>query len=288
MVVYFGWMFVRMGGALAIPWRMQNPLEIVRAAFPMGASQATGLLTYNLNSILLGFLTEARAVGWYNAAYKPVNVALMLSATSFLGLFPALSRTYADGLEGFRELVSRSLRLSAVLTVPVAIGGTVLAREIVNFLFGSAYANAVAPLRILLWGAFLTILAASYRQALRASHHQSLDLRCALVSAGFNLGLAAFLIPRYGIVGAAEAAAFGEGVAFALAWFYFQRTVFPLNPLRLLARPGVAGMAMVASLLLAGALSWGVRALLGLIAYVVAALVLGEKEAILAEEDVHR
>ena len=288
MAGYFARMFVRGGGAVAVRWRMQHPFGILRAALAMGTSQVSGLLTYNLNSLLLGFLTEARAVGLYNAAFKPANAALLLSATSFVGLFPALSRTYVEGLEGFRELATRSLRLSAVLGVPMAVGGTLLAREIVNFLFGSAYVNAAAPLRILVWSALLTILAGSYRQALCASHHQNLDLRCTLASAGLNLCLAAFLIPRYGIVGAAEATAVAEGLAFALAWFYFTRTVLPLNPLPLLTRPGAAGMAMGISLLLARALPWGVRALLGVTAYVGVAFLLGEKEAIFAEANAQR
>jgi O-antigen/teichoic acid export membrane protein len=288
MVGVFGRMFVRAGGALAVPWRLQRPFEMLRASLALGTSQISGLLTYNLNSLLLGFLAGAQAVGLYNAAFKPVNVALILSATSFLGLFPTLSRTYVEGIKGFRELVTRSLRLSALLTVPMAVGGTLLAREIVTFLFGSAYADSAAPLRILVWSVLVTILSGSYRQALCASHHQNLDLRCTLASAGVNLGLAAFLIPRYGLVGAAGATAFAEGVAFALAWFYFSRTVRPLNPLPLLARPGAAGVAMGVSMLLARALPWSVRALLGLIAYVGMALVLGEKEAIFAEADAHR
>jgi O-antigen/teichoic acid export membrane protein len=288
MAGYFGRTFVRECGWLSAPWRMQRPLEILRASIALGTSQLSGLLTYNFNSLLLGFMIGAQAVGLYNAALKPATVALIISATSFLGLFPTLSRTYVEGLKGFRELAARSLRLSALLAVPMAVGGSVLAKEIVNFLFGAAYADSAAPLRILVWSALVTILAASYRQALCASHHQNLDFRCTLASAGVNLGLAAFLIPRYGIVGAAGATAFAEGVAFALAWFYFSRTFRPLNPLPLLARPGAAGVAMGVALLLARTLPWGVRGLLGLIAYVGVALVLGEKEAIFAEADPQR
>jgi hypothetical protein len=45
---------------------------------------------------------------------------------------------------------------------------------------------------------------------------------------------------------------------------------------------------MGVALLLARTLPWGVRGLLGLIAYVGVALVLGEKEAIFAEADPQR
>lgn len=278
MAVYFGRMFVQKHGGLKIPWVLRGAREILFPSLSIGISQAMGLLNYNFDSVLLGFLKGARVVGWYNAAYRPINIILAVPVSYFTGLFPALSRAHVEGPEAFRELVSRSQRLASIYAVPLGVGGMLLAEPVVGLFFGSAYSASVAPLKILVWSAVINVLRGSYRFSLRATRHQNLDLFCAITSAGFNVGLNILLIPRYGMLGAAAATLSSESVWFLMSSFYFQRAVAPLSPLAFLARPLLAGAVMAACLLFTQPIFWVLRALLAMLVYFSVLLILGEKE----------
>ena len=239
-----------------------------------------GLLNYNFDSVLLGFLTTARTVGLYNAAYKPVTIALALPLTYFVGLFPALSRTHAESREEFRGLVERSLRLAGLMAAPLAAGGTLLAAPVIALLFGASYAESASVLPILIWSAVFVILRGSYRHALTAAGHQALDLRCAMVSTGLNVGLNLLLIPRYGMMGAASATVIGDLAWFMLAYAFFQMRVIPLPALPCLWRPLVAGAAMAGFLWFTQATSmpWVLRGAASVAIYAGCLLIIGEPE----------
>lgn len=274
---YFGGVYARRN-EWRVPWALRGAGAILRPALTIGMAQAMGLLNYNFDSVLLGFLTNVRTVGLYNAAYKPVTIVLAFPLTYFTGLFPALSRTHAEGQAAFRALVERALRFSALMVAPLAVGGTLLAKPILLLLYGESYAASAAVLPILVWSAVLVILRGSYRHALIAAGHQAIDLRCAIISTTVNVGLNLLLIPRYGMTGAATATLLGDAAWFLMSFLGFENKVMRLNPLPYLARPVLAGAAMAACLLLLASLSWMERAILSVIVYFVVLLALREPE----------
>ncbi len=257
---------------------LRGAREILGPALTLGASQALALLNYNFDAVLLGFLRGVREVGLYNAAYRPVTVALAVPLTYFHGLFPALSRTWGEGPTALRALAERSLRLCAIAAVALGVGGTLLAGPVIGLLFGPQYAESAGPLRLLIWSAALVILRGSYRHSLNAAGLQKLDLRCALASCGLNLGLNIALIPRYGMLGAAAATVVADAVWFVMAAVFFNRRVARLSPAAALARPAVAGAAMAAVLWYGTSLQWIVRGALGVAVYGFVLLALGEPE----------
>lgn len=276
LAVYFAQLFFKENPG-RVTFDFRGGLAILRPAATIGTSQAMGLLNYNFDSIMLGFLRGVREVGWYNAAYKPVTIALALPLTYFIGLFPALSRTWAEGPHAFRPLVTKSFRLCCIFAIPLGIGGTLLAKPIVGLLFGADYAESVLPFQILVWSAVFVVLRGSYRHSLNAAGEQNLDLRCAITSAALNVGLNLLLIPKFGMAGSAAATVFADVVWFALAAHYFQR-LMPLAPWSFLARPILAGAAMGAWLWYAPHIHWMASAAIGVGIYFAGLAVLGEPE----------
>lgn len=278
LALWFARQFAVQFGGLGFSVRWSGAGEVLKPALTIGASNAMGLLNYNFDTVLLGFLKGATVVGWYNAAYKPVTIALALPLTYFAGLFPALSKSYAENREQFARLVERSFRLCAVFAIPLGVGGTLLAEPIIALLFGPEYANSALPFRILVWSAVFVILRGSYRHSLNAAGHQKLDLRCAVTSALLNVGLNILLIPPFGMTGSASATVIADVAWFVMACFFFQRAVLRLNPLPTLARPVLAGGIMAALLQFVQQPHWMGRGAMATAAYFVALLALGEPE----------
>ena len=263
----FATWFARGYGHFGHNMSLAGSSRILKPALTIGFSLAMGLLNYNFDSVLLGFLRGPSVVGWYNAAYKMLLVGMSLPIAYFAGLFPALSRLYVENREEFRLLVRRTVELWLVFVVPLVVAGTFLADPVIRFLYGAAYGNSAAPFRILVWSAALVVLRWAYMDSLRATGHQALDLRCAITSASLNVALNILLIPRFGMIGAASATVFADLVWFVMSYYYFRRAVLPGEPFPPLAGPLLGGGAMCAFLWFTPSMNWPFRLLLSLLVY---------------------
>ena len=211
----------------------------------LGASRGLALLSFNFDTLLLGFLLNSAAVGLYGAAYRPLTAILTISATYGQGLFPALARAHQEDRQQFRELVLRSLRLTAVCAIPIGVGGSFLSAPLIALLFGDAYADSAPVLQILAWSATLVVLRGTFRQALAATGNQRLDLYCAAGASLVNIALNFALIPLLGIIGAAIATLISEVVWVSAAVLLSARLVPIPAVTSQLARPLAAGIVMV-------------------------------------------
>ena len=147
-------------------------------------------------------------------------------------------------------------------------------------MYGAAYANSAAPLRILLWSAALVVLRWVYMDSLRATGHQALDLRCAITSASLNVALNILLIPRFGMIGAASATVFADLVWFVMSYYYFRRAVLPGEPFPPLAGPLLGGGAMCAVLWFTPGMDWPFRLLLSLPVYLLVQMPFGSLQRV--------
>lgn len=278
LTLYFGWLFKAEFGLRGLRFRLGRFEGDLRAALTMGASQGIGLMLYNFDTLLLGILSGPNPVGWYRAAYKPITAALAMPITYFQGLFPTLSRRHQNDRGAFDEILSRSLRLTAIFALPLGVGGTFFAAPIILLLFGPEYQNAIPAMQLLSWAATLVILRGNFRQALNAADYHNLDLRCAAIAVGFNVALNLVLIPNFGILGAASATIASEVIWFTFASYYFWRYVSKVSLLSPLIRPVLAAAAMGAGLLLSGPLFWPLKAILACASYFGILFVLGDRE----------
>ena len=276
--IYFGRLFVKLHGLpkLILDWR--GIRSMAQPVLTLGASQCLGLMNYNVDSILIGVMLGPVPVGLYAAAYKPITAVLTVAVTYYQGLFPALSRSYAEQAENFRRILLRSFRFTAIFAVPLGVGGTLLAAPMIRFLFGDNYAESVPVLQLLSWSAVLVTLRGNFRHTLNAVGRQRLDLICAATAGAVNVGLNLLLIPRYGIQGAAYATVFSEIWWFVLARYFFSRHVMKLQLLPVLWRPLLAGAGMAIWLLLAGDMQWILRAAVAMAVYVLILILSGEPE----------
>ena len=272
---YFGRWFVRTYGRLALNMSLRGARAILKPAFTIGFSLAMGLLNYNFDAVLLGFLKGPTVVGWYNAAYKLLLVGLGGALAYFAGLFPALSRLYVENRKEFALLVRRTAELWLTFVVPLVVAGTFLAPPVIRLLYGAAYDNSVAPFRILLWSAALVMLRWVYMDSLRATGHQALDVRCAITSATLNVALNVLLIPRYGMIGAASATVTADVIWFVMSCYYFRRARLAENAFPPVWGPLLGGAAMCGVLWFTPAFDWPWRLVLSLVVYLAAQVPFG-------------
>lgn len=186
------------------PWPWAAPGVLVahfRKAMPIGLSELAWACQWYSATILLGLLVGGEALGWFGAAHRLVIALHTFVWLYFFNLLPSLSRAAATPAV-FRDLIRRSLAVTAWGGFGVALAATLLSDILLPLVFGSRFAAAGRPFAVLVWMIPIAMVSGNYRYALIASGRQTLEFYCTLVAAVVSAALAWLLIPRYGALGA--------------------------------------------------------------------------------------
>jgi O-antigen/teichoic acid export membrane protein len=208
----------------------------------------TALVTIETQSdtiLLSGFLGETE-VGWYGAATTVAYSLLMFSQAYRLAVYPLMIQVSSQSLTMLRQLYRDSVRFLALLVLPMIAGVLLLAPEIVDLVFGPAFAPTVPALRILILVLlFLFLNEPNVRLLLIGDRQQRLFVYL-LSSAVANVLLNLLLIPKLGIEGAAIARVSSALLLFALCYRNVYRSQLGQSVFLPIARPLLATVLMLA------------------------------------------
>ena len=248
----------------------------MRESLPLGFAFMLLQVYYLTDTVALGFLRGDVLVGWYSAAYKTVAFILVLGGLFFETTFPVISRYYKQASDKLPWLLSSSIRLTALLAIPMAVGGTILARPFLISLYGTEYGVAAVSFRFLIWAVAIELVGMTWGYALMACDRAHGYLKAVGLGAVISVTLNVALIPRLGLMGAGLAR-LTSSVAIAI-YFWFQfRQVLRLHLFRYLLKPVLAS-ALMAAVMIAMGHSWVLQMIVGLLAYSGAILLIAPAE----------
>jgi PST family polysaccharide transporter len=237
-------------------WR--RSWNYLKQSLPMGGSQIVLHASYNVDTILLGFMLPVETVGWYNAAYRVVFLVLsvlMLVTNAFAPSFSRFSKDDPASVVKMVNMFSWILHTLGFVSLVVLI---VFAKAIVLKLYGASYLNAAPALRLLSISGFFSILWNIYLQPLLYSGHQKLYFYAVLIGCVTNILLNVALVPVWGYQGACCATIASNFVVYLSGYLLFVRT-FRLSHgvvLRETGRTLAFSFACVALVLLLGGKIW--------------------------------
>jgi O-antigen/teichoic acid export membrane protein len=208
------------GGWLTLQPTLIDARAILRRALPLGVAALAVNVYYTADSVLLGILRDSTEVGLYGAAYRLVTPWLMLASVAGLLAMPTLARLVEHGSADVEPTLRGLSRGLLALGIPVAAATSVAAGEVLNIVFGPAYAGAALPLALLIWTSVTVYANAPFGFLLLARHEDRRYMWIAVAGAVVNLSLNAVLIPTIGMAGAAIATLAAEVVVLgSMIWF---------------------------------------------------------------------
>lgn len=154
-----------------------------------------------------------------------------------------MSKYYKQSRKKLEHLISSATRLMSTIAFPLGIGGTLLARPIMNFLYGEEFNNGIIALQILIWTVVVIAVRCTYEQSFLACDRGKRYLAGVMVGASTNIILNLILIPYFGLKGAAIATVISE-LVFSLYMFYYFDLVSRIRILGFLMRPFLAASFM--------------------------------------------
>ncbi len=183
-----------------------------RAALPLAAAAILQQAYFYVDNLFVRAFAGEVELGRYNAAVRLFSFSILVSSYATASALPWLVRRRVEG--GIRELGRASLRLALPLFLGACIGvGCVwpFAGALLRAVFGPGFEPAAPALRWLLLAAVLVHAGAGLLTGVLASGRMRWVLAITAAGLAANLALNLWLVPAWGIEGAALATLLTEG-----------------------------------------------------------------------------
>jgi O-antigen/teichoic acid export membrane protein len=179
--------------------------RILRYTVPLAFITAGSYVFQQSDFLLIQYFVGSSAVGFYHVQFRVISLLLIPAAVLAAAVAPSFSAR-AERSTNVPSLLRQCLRFLLLLYVPAAVGVFVMADTLVEVIFGSRYLAAVGILRVFAL-CFLPARALGSLVSLILNYQGRASYRAKIVgiAAVVNIALNIFLIPRFGILGAAVA-----------------------------------------------------------------------------------
>lgn len=191
-----------------------------------------GLVLQSADSVMLTIFKTTQDVGIYNAAVPIANLLLYIGSALSVVLIPLTSELMIKKMSGTIKIGIMSLyKYSFMILLPLVCIGFMYAGGIITILFGSAYVSGALALQILLFGTTVYLLAQMNFSILSGIGEPQITARILIIGTVVNILLNLYLIPKWGIAGAALTTSASYLIMAIMSTLYVQRKLrlkFPL------------------------------------------------------------
>jgi O-antigen/teichoic acid export membrane protein len=195
--------------------------ELLAFSLPLLASSALGFLMAQTDTLMLGYYAPSEQVGFYNAAYLlAIVLPIFLESVSTMYMPVAsgfVARNYRVELKNMYRSTTKWL---FIFTLPLFLIFFLFPSQILGLAFGGDYPTAARALQLICLGDFFHTLLGPNGMTLVAYGRSSILMLVSIIATLINVVLNIFLIPRWGITGAATASFIALALVNALQSIY--------------------------------------------------------------------
>jgi O-antigen/teichoic acid export membrane protein len=231
--------------------------------------------------MFLGAFRPAEEVGFYSLAVKLPYMAMTLIPSVFgMVLLPSITEQFGRGdMDRLRTIYLSAARYLMILALPLAAAGIALARPLVIVLYGSEYTPVILLMQVLFIPFAMMSIALAATSTIYGINQPSFILKVGLFLICLSIGLDLWLIPRYGMMGAAIGSSIPRLIAVPIYIRFASRRIGVTWPLADTAKIVLASLITGAALFILQSYLNDILSLilsipLGIAIYVVAILVL--------------
>ena len=183
-------------------------------ATPIAASIVVLRVLMNIDLMMIGLLSTPEVAGSYAAAARVIALLMVAIEVLWSALLPRFARLAKLDREGFDRAFSQFFAFVLAGVVPVAVGGFLVAPDLVRTLYGAEFADAIPVFRILVVSTAALAAGTFLGNTLISEDQQGRYVPAVVTGALVAVVGSALLIPRLGGIGAAVAMAASHGLLF--------------------------------------------------------------------------
>ncbi|MCK4442974.1 MAG: polysaccharide biosynthesis C-terminal domain-containing protein, partial [Thermoplasmata archaeon] len=215
------------------------------------------LLGQQLDIILLGRFQPDAEIGFYFIGYNLSYLAVSIFNLALAGgiTLTFFSELYAKkDYQGLRKTYTVFFQYNYFTIIPIAVGGIIVGKELVEFLYPVDYVAAV-PILTIFFVSFCMIKLGGITSTFMSAMEREKALVASRTIFGItNLALNLVLIPEYGAVGAAIGTSIAGILGVSYESYVVHKLVSPDYPTRFLGKVLLASLVMGVAVLGAKAL----------------------------------
>ena len=198
--------------------------KLMRDAWPLIFAGMIVSIYMKIDQVMLKEMLDAKAVGIYAAAVKLCEAWYFVPTAVTASLFPAILSARQKSKPLYQDRLQKLYDLMVWGSVAVALPTTLLADWLIIILYGTEFKEAADVLRIYIWaGVFIFLGVASFKW-LVAENLQHFSFYLYTIGSIVNIGCNWFLIPVYGINGAAFATFVSYGIGSYGGFIIFRKS----------------------------------------------------------------
>jgi len=200
--------------------------KIITRAWPIGVSIAFNLIYLRADTLILTLVGTQTEVGIYGAAYRVLDILLMLPILIMGITLPILTHAWTSkNLARFKRAMQKIFNIFVMLFMPILLGATLFATHVMVLIAGKEFAGSGPILVILLIAFAAASISTLFGHATVAINHQKKVIWIFATDAVLALIGYIIFIPRFGMQGAAWVTVFSEVYAAVfLGWYIIHHT----------------------------------------------------------------
>ncbi len=208
--------------------------NILKKSAPYGLALILNTIYFRIDSILIFNMRSEEELGLYSVAMKMLESLAILPLYFMNSVLPTLTKSIKEGTDRYKKVISYAFDFLASLSVPMVIGGTILAYPIIFIVSTPEFLSRISEgfygsdiaFQILIFALFFQFLNVLFAFILIAIDKQTKLLYVNLIGVIFNLAANFAVIPTYGFRGAAFTSVISEMIiliaTFAVARHYLK------------------------------------------------------------------
>jgi O-antigen/teichoic acid export membrane protein len=201
-------------------------LHLIKAGLPFGISSLTLSITYSADTVILSKFHPTEMVGWYRVAYDLVFTLLFFTRGFKDAIIPSLSRIHATDPDEVGRWYHRAVRIFILSSLPMAVGGMVLAKGLILFLYKEEFLPSAQAFQILAWDIPFVMYASFCGNISTITRQEKQAARIYVFNAIFNITLNLILIPGFGYMGAAVVTVLTDFISAAQFYLLLRKNMF--------------------------------------------------------------
>lgn len=228
-------------------------------------AQTVAITVYtNLDTLMLGFMTNDTEVGFYTAAIKVKNILSSLVTALGTVLLPRLSYYIAKGYgKEFERLIQKAVGVISLMSISLSAYFVIMARDCILLLSGTGYLEATLAMQIIIPTIiFIGLSNITGIQVLTPMNKEKYVLISVVIGAVVDFVFNAFFIAKLGAAGAALGTLVAEGSVLCIQIYYMKKMLH----MQLLEKKEFIKILVITSI--AGIMLWIVNAMISLPVFV--------------------
>jgi len=218
--------------------------SLITNAWPFFLSAVVDIIAFKIDIVMLSSMKGDLAVGYYSAAYKFLEVLMFVPAAFVGSLFPVFSKYYFSSIDSMKLLYQKSFKYLSIVGLPLAIGTTLLAENIIFFVYREGFSESVLALKILIWTVPLIFLTYMFGTVIASMNKQVVALKINVLCMLLNIGLNFVLIPDYNFIGASIATVVTYVLSFILCLYFISMHLCRIQLQDFISKTVIANLVM--------------------------------------------